>query len=529
MAYDSTGGAMSTSESALIRHVAGPGSGREVEVSLSCPLTIGRDPGCGLLLDGATVSRRHARILLDGEGLHVELLSTGNPLWVNGSRVERAVLRLWDLVVVGQHVLRVERIGAGNVSGASGRVEGDASLLASLLEVQRLLATDEEQVVARALDAQLTALPATRLALFELGPDGVLSQGPTAVRGGGDPLMSATFAKRVLDLGGGVILDEGSGGDSPDWTATMREQSVRSILGVPVRSGGAVRGVLLCDNREQPGQLDATHLRVLDALARSLEHVMQRDELRRLSADRLRNEAEVAAARQIQEFLTSGTTGEALCGTWSVTYRPALDLAGDMHAMYGDRTATIWLVADVSGKGLPAALVSAMLKATCSRRMREGAMPRELLLGLHQDLATSMPPTMFFTACAVRLQADGAYTACGVGHPSVLVVRRSGAIEPLPATPGMLGLRLFDLMGARPEEFTGRLQPGDRLALITDGATEALAPDNNMLGEEGVGAILAKVAGRAPAEMTAALEAAIIAFRRGQPAGDDLTVVIGGM
>ncbi len=519
---------MSSDDTALIRHVAGPGSGREVEVTRTGPLTIGRDPGCGLLLEGATVSRRHARITLSGDALQVELLSAGNPLWVNGSRIERANLRLWDLVVIGQHVLRVERIGAGSAGASPGRVDGDASLLACLLEVQRLLTTDEELVVTHALEVLLTALPATRLALFELAADGVVSQGPTAVRGGGDPLMSAAFARRVLELGGGVMLDESSG-NSPDWTATMREQSVRSILGVPVRSGTAVRGVLLCDNREQPGQLDATHLRVLDAIARSLEHVVQRDELRRLAADRLRGEAEVAAARQIQEFLTATTAETALCGSWSVFYRPALDLAGDIYAAHGDTSSATWLVADVSGKGLPAALVSAMLKASSSRRLREGAGPCDLLIGLHHDLATIMPPTMFFTACAVRLAVDGSFSACGVGHPSVLVIRSAGAVEYVHALPGMLGLRLVDLMARNLEETTGRLQPGDRLALITDGATEAMDPGDAMLGEEGVGQILAAVAGRPPAQMAAALESGIAGFRRGRPMGDDLTVVIGGI
>lgn len=520
---------MSSEDTALIRHVAGPGSGREVEVTRSGPLTIGRDPGCGLILDGATVSRRHARLILAGDGLQVELLSSGNPLWVNGSRVERSTLRLWDLVVIGQHVLRVERIGAGGQAVASGRVDGDASLLACLLEVQRLLATEEDQVVTRALDVLLPALPATRLALFELGEDGVLSQGPTAVRGGGDPLMSATFARRVLEHGGGVLLDEASGGDSPDWTATMREQSVRSILGVPVRHGDAVRGALLCDNRDQPGLLDATHLRILDALARSLEHVVERDELRHLAAERMRREAEVAAARQIQEFLAVGTVGEAACGRWSAIYRPALDLAGDMHAMHGGGGATTWLVADVSGKGLPAALVSAMLKAACSRRLREGSPPRELLVGLHHDLAGAMPPTMFFTACAVRIAADGAFSACGVGHPSVLVLRVGGAVERIPASPGMLGLAMADLMAHGVQETSGTLLPGDRVALITDGATEAIAPDGEMLGEDGVCRILAGLAGRPPDDIAAGLEQAVVAWRAGAPAGDDLTIVVGGM
>ncbi len=395
----------------------------------------------------------------------------------------------------------------------------DAALLACLLEVQRLLAVGEERVVERALEVLLSALPATRLALFEIDADGGISQGPTAVRNGCDPLMSATIAERVLTGSCAVLI-------APPGAAT---QGQSCILGVPVHGDGRIRGVLLCDNCERPDQLDATHLRMLDALARSLENVVQRDELRRLAAERQRNEREVAAARQIQEFLTSGTSGSDMCGTWSVIYRPALDLAGDVFAVHGDADSATWLVADVSGKGLPAALVAAMIKVASGRRLREGAGPGELLIGLHQDLLSSMPPTMFFTACALRLSRDGSFSACGVGHPSVLVIRTDGTVERLRSIPGMLGLRLFDLAPSRLNVIAGTLRPGDRLALITDGATEAIDPDEAMLGEEGVSKALAAVAGRPPAEMSAALEAAVGAFRRGLPVGDDLTVVIGGI
>ena len=75
---------------------------------------------------------------------------------------------------------------------------------------------------------------------------------------------------------------------------------------------------------------------------------------------------------------------------------------------------------------------------------------------------------------------------------------------------------MFDLTPTDIHEHTGRLVPGYRLALITDGATEAMDPDDAMLGEEGVGLALAAVAGRPPADMAAALNAAIIAFRKGR-------------
>jgi len=514
---------------ACVRHLVGDGSGREAIVLPTMPLTVGRDTACGLHLEGATVSRVHARFRIGQEGLEVEGLSQGNPLWINGTRSTGQRLRLWDLVVIGPHVLRIERLGDNATVSGQGRIGGDASLLSSLLAVQGLLAGDAEDMVQRALEALLPALPASRLALFEIDSAGLPSQGATAVRGQVDPLMSAGFARQVLAAGVPLMLDEEIDRESSDWNSTLREQSVRSILGVPVRSQDRIKAVLLCDNREQPGQLEGTHLRVLVSLGQTMEQVLQRDQLRRMSADRLRAEAEIAAARQVQDFLTAIPDGPAWRDRWAVVYRPALDLAGDVHAVYESNGVITWLLADVSGKGLPAALVAAMIKATATRRLREGASPCELLHGLQTDLCGAMPPTMFFTACAVRLASDGSFTACGVGHPPVLIVRAAGTVEMIPATPGMLGLPLGATMADHAQETSGVIKPFDRIALITDGATEAMDDDDAMLGDTGVASALSAAAGQDAAAMVTALEAAVIAHRGGRAPSDDLTLVVGGL
>lgn len=512
---------MTTTDHAIIRHVAGPGSGREAGVDATAPLTVGRDAACGLRLDGATISRLHARFSVENGVLQVERISSGNQLWVNGAQAERADLRLWDLVVIGQHVLRVESLASSSVLESAGS-DHDASLLSCLFEVQRLLASEEDSVVERALHVLLPALPATRLALFLRDADGVVSQGPTAVRGDADPLMSANFARQVLAAGRGLRLDDASGGRA-DLTRTMREQSVRSILGVPVIGHQGPRGALLCDNREEPGLLGEEHLRILASFARSIDHVMQRDELRLLEQERLRAAGEIAAARQVQEFLSAGVGASGRCGSWAVAHQPARDLAGDVVAVHEDAGGITWLVADVSGKGLSAALVAAMIKAAASRRLADGEAPPTLLAGLHRDLKGALPPGVFFTACALRLRDDGSFLACGVGHPPMLVLRADGGIERLASVPGMLGFFLPKMA-----ERSGVLAPGDGIALLTDGATEAMDETDAMLGEEGIEHALSGAGVAAgPEALLAAVDRTIADHRGGREPSDDVTLVIG--
>ncbi len=512
--------------SARLLVIGGPQAGTTASVAEGRPLVAGRDRACGLVLGGAEVSRRHVRFSLAGGVLAVERLSEGNGLYVNGRRCERADLGLWDTVVVGGHVLRVEAL-AGAALPAPLAVGADASLLACLLEIQRLLGTDDERMVERSLEALFLALPATRLSLFSLDAAGEPVQGHTVARSGlPSAHMSHGFARQVLAAGRATLLELDAAAHAAGWERTLRAQAVHTVIGVPVMRAGTPSAVLLADNLERPGALDRTHLAVLEAVARSLEHVFQRSELRRLAQERLRAEAEYEAAQAVQRVLIARDPAH-LAGpwAWAARCRPALELGGDYYDVHQGDGRVSWVVADVSGKGLPAALVVSMLRIACKELQPRGLPPHELLLGLDRLLRGEMPGTMFVTAMAADLAADGRLRWCGLGHPAALLLRAAGDGEELESQPGMIGLMPAAVLARRARTTETRMRAGDRLCLLSDGVTESSDPAGAFLSDQAQRAALAGPGG--PAAAIERLLAAIDRHGAGAPQGDDITVVVG--
>lgn len=512
--------------STILRLIGGPQAGPVLTITPGRPLVVGRDPACGLRLSGAAVSRQHARFTCTDGELVVERISKSNGLFVNGLDQQQASLGLWDTVVIGNHVLRVDALGGIHIPEPV-EVGPDASLLACLLEILGILSSADEQLVERSLDALFLALPATRLSLFTVGPEGEPVQGHTVVRSGLPTThMSQGFARQVLAAGKAVLLEVDATTDGAVWGRTLREQAVHTVIGMPVMRNGKAVGVLLADNLEQPGTLDRTHLAVLGAVARSLEHVFQRQEFHALSQQRMRAQAEFEAAQAVQRVLIARDPAR-LPGpwTWAAHCRPALELGGDFYDVHHTDEAISWIVADVSGKGLPAALVVSMLRIACKELQPRRMLPHEFLLGLDHLLRGEMPGFMFVTAIAATIHRDGRLEWSGIGHPDGLIRRADGSIDRLPSTQGMIGLMPVAALQKRTISRNAQLYPGDRLCLLSDGVAEAMDPHNNFL-PAGIVPEALRIAGPPPDVINGLLEA-IDRHRDTAPQADDITLVVG--
>ena len=411
---------------AAIRFISGGRTGGVVAVDPARTLRLGREPDCELRLDEPNVSRYHASLRLDGEALVVENLGSTNGIYVNGLRRERAELRLWDVVVVGGSAFRVEILTPTPTPPAAPELAHGASyreLLQCLLAMQRILGEDAERMVERSLETLFLALPATRLSLFTVGDDGDPVQGFTTTRSGAlTAHMSHAFARKVLAAGRAILLSEQEA-PAGDWGQTLQEQHVRTILGVPVTLADKPVAVLLCDNLEQPGELDQRHVPILEFTGKALEHVFQRDELRRLETKQAATDREQVAAKRVQaQIFTKDPHAIVGPGTWTALYQPALDLGGDFYDFSADDAGLTWVVADVSGKGVPAALVVSMLKAFCKTLYPQRLAPERFLLALNALFTDELPTSMFFTAMVAR--AEGATLRwANVGHPPGILLR----------------------------------------------------------------------------------------------------------
>jgi sigma-B regulation protein RsbU (phosphoserine phosphatase) len=175
-----------------------------------------------------------------------------------------------------------------------------------------------------------------------------------------------------------------------------------------------------------------------------------------------------------------------VAGAW----QPAGMLGGDCYDVFTFTPDVIGLsIADVAGKGLPAALLMSSLQAAVRAFADEVSPPQAVCDSVNRLLCAQMIAGRFATMVYLRLDAArGVLTYANAGHNPPLLARASGQVEAMHASGTVLGV-------FRETEYTGRevaLHKGDRLLLYTDGVTEARNRDDEELGEERLAAALAR-------------------------------------
>ncbi|HEY2323701.1 MAG TPA: SpoIIE family protein phosphatase [Thermoanaerobaculia bacterium] len=191
-------------------------------------------------------------------------------------------------------------------------------------------------------------------------------------------------------------------------------------------------------------------------------------------------ESELATARKIQMSIIPRTPPRVNGLEVATVYTPATEVAGDFYDfLVVDDDHLGVFVADVSGHGVPAALVASMLKIALATQSSLAASPSSLLASLHA-LFRGKLERQHITAAYAYLSTDGSVVVASAGHPPPLIRRATGAIEEL-ATQGSVLARFASFEAS---DVTATLGPGDSLLIYTDGVTEALSPAEEMWGED---------------------------------------------
>ena len=182
--------------------------------------------------------------------------------------------------------------------------------------------------------------------------------------------------------------------------------------------------------------------------------------------------AELATARRIQQSILPQSLPSVHELSLAARYVPMSELAGDFYDFIPLNASRIgMLVADVSGHGVPAALIASMVKVAVSAQSHHAGEPSRLLEAVNHTFLGRFDGSFITAFYAVIDTAAGAVTYSSAGHPPAFVVRASQRIESLPTGGLMLGF-----MDAPYPQDTAAFAPGDRLVLYTDGLIEAAAP-----------------------------------------------------
>ena len=247
-------------------------------------------------------------------------------------------------------------------------------------------------------------------------------------------------------------------------------------------------------------------------------------DIERMTAERVQADIEMDVARRIQ--LGMVPEHASLKGPSFDAYafaRTAREVGGDFYECMmvdGGRMAAI--VGDVSGKGVAAALFMGMTKAMIHDRLAVGDSPAAALNQVNERLCQTNPEGMFVTVFAlVYNMASGEVVFANAGHMPPLLVGED--VRALDADPGVL-LGLFEDVGL--QDGIVHLSEGESLLLYTDGATEAVNPSGEFLGEGAFRKLIGASAPYAGArELVDAAARAIDGFSGGHEQFDDLTLV----
>jgi sigma-B regulation protein RsbU (phosphoserine phosphatase) len=229
---------------------------------------------------------------------------------------------------------------------------------------------------------------------------------------------------------------------------------------------------------------------------------------------------ELDLARRMQLSILPSAFPDSHAFRVAAKYVPMTSVAGDLYDyLLADDSHAGLLIADVSGHGVPAALIASMVKMAAISQRTQAAQPAQLLAGMNAALCGNTQG-QYVTAAYVYLDAEKRemrYSAAG--HPAMLLLR-NGVVTEISEN----GMLLAAVEGAVYSNKTLALERGDRLLLYTDGLVEARNADGKLFGDGSLMAALKKSAKLAPSEAIDQMVDAVQRWSKSQD--DDLTVLV---
>ena len=394
---------------------------------------------------------------------------------------------------------------------------------------------DLDEILNLLLDTLLTTIEYDAAGIFILNIAGIIPQQmPTKVliagiaRRGFDPHPEESDPMLMLGKGiTGAVIDTGREAIIPDVRKDDRyvigRTLTRSEIAVPIIMDGRAIGAfnVESDHLNAFGEKELEALRFFaDAAAISIEKAMlHRNLLDKQHMDSQMKTASAIQARLIPDHAPS-VTGYDISGL----YIPADEIGGDYFDYIPLKDGRLGIVlADVSGHGVPAALVMSAFRALLRTQAKEGSDPAAICLYINNLLPEFSGDADFVTAIyGILNPPDGSFIHTNCGHHPILCLRANGKTENLTSSSPALGI--FD--DPSPENFTISLQTGDALICYTDGIVETQNHNGEIFGTKRLVETLSGMKDLPAQEMISNVIQTVNLFCDNEPFEDDVTFLI---
>jgi sigma-B regulation protein RsbU (phosphoserine phosphatase) len=312
---------------------------------------------------------------------------------------------------------------------------------------------------------------------------------------------------------------------------TGAEGRALAVMIAPLHYGPKQLGVLAVARRAGAGPFSDHDFSVFQSLAEQSAFALGSAMVHQEAMAKRRIEEELQRASEIQRILLPAEPPAFPGFLLAAAYQPAKVVSGDYYDFIPlDNTHLGIVIADVSGKGVPASLVMATCRGLLRLAAQRSLSPAEVLKLVNRHLFGDIREDMFVSlAYCVVDSVTGDVTLARAGHdPPLLYRQATGTIELLKPAGLALGVDQGNVFDRATRELTVTLGPGDRILLYTDGVTEALdAAGGEEFGVERLQEAFraAASAGAAAPEILAAIQAQLAEFVTKARQHDDITLV----
>jgi sigma-B regulation protein RsbU (phosphoserine phosphatase) len=325
----------------------------------------------------------------------------------------------------------------------------------------------------------------------------------------------------------GHVIHTGEMVNAPDVRRDPRYVAGRaatlSELAVPIVSEAGTIGCLNVES-DRPSFFTPADAELVQFFASAAALSIGKALLHRQVLEKQRLEDQLRVAHEVQAGLLPGAPPDLPGYDVAAVNLPTHAIGGDYYdyvPLDGDRLGLV--VADVSGKGIPAALIMATFRASLRTEMRRRASLPAVAAQLNGAVLEFRDASRFVTAvCAVLDATTGGLTYVNCGHNPPLLLRAGGGRETLRRGGAALGL----FAGERFRAGTVRLEPGDTLVLYTDGVVEPADAHEAEFGEERLEAAIRAASDRPASEALRSVIEATRAFSGRERYDDDFTLVV---
>jgi serine phosphatase RsbU (regulator of sigma subunit) len=493
---------------------------------------LGRHPECDIVLDAGAISRQHARILATGNEFYVEDLGSRNGTLVNGVSIRgRQRLLNGDRIGLCDVVLRFldhepGKDGTGTPgqgeegSATSGTAEvvddeptishstvmsrvdissGSAGLrlevnpqakLKALLDIGRSLggALRLGQVLPKLLDSLFAIFPQADRGLFVLREPATGRLVPQVVKHRRPGLtetvrVSRSIVSRVMASKEAILSADAASDARFQMAESIVDFQLRSVMCVPlINSEDQAMGVIQIDTADQRNRFNREDLDLLASVACQAAIAVENADLHETALRQQAMDRELGVAHDVMRGFLPAARPRIDAYDFFDFYEPAHQLGGDYYDYVPlDEGRLAVVVADVSGKGIPASLVMARLSSDVRYCLASHRVPAEAVGRLNRGFCQSGWLDRFVTLIlAVLDPRRHEVMLVNAGHLPPLLRHGTEVVQAVEEDAVRLPLGVD--AGVEYVQVARPLAPGDCLALYTDGVTEAMNPAEELYG-----------------------------------------------